>query len=34
MMPGSKLARPLMILVAVLVVVGLVVAMVGSPYVR
>jgi hypothetical protein len=34
MMPGSKLARPLMALVAVLVIVGLVMAMVASPYVR
>jgi hypothetical protein len=34
MMPGSDLARPLMILVAVLVIVGLVLATVASPYVQ
>jgi hypothetical protein len=33
MMPGSRLARLLMAVVAVLVVVGLVLATVGTPYV-
>ncbi len=32
MMPGSNLARGLMIVVAVLVVIGLVLAMAGTPY--
>jgi preprotein translocase subunit SecG len=32
MMPGSNLARTLMIIVAVFVIVGLVLAMAGTPY--
>jgi hypothetical protein len=33
MMPGSNLARTLMIIVVVLVVIGLVLAMAGTPFV-
>jgi hypothetical protein len=33
MMPGSNLARTLMIIVVVLVVIGLVLAMTGTPFV-
>jgi preprotein translocase subunit SecG len=32
MMPGSNLARTLMIIVAVFVIIGLVLAMAGTPY--